>query len=141
MPLYISEFYYIKKKYMKLRFGFLKSYILRSLQYKYFTKRIYELFRDYRYTKIKTITYIYDYLYSTKDIWTNTFPLADIIKNKLILFTEEEPLFKKYLIEFRYICPYIEKNIICGKMINGKLCSEHTKKKRRMNKIIYKNLH
>ena len=139
----ITEKYILKKKYMKKRFGKLKSVVLRLIQYIYFSKKLQELINnninDYSEKENKT----YTYLYSTIDIWSHHKHLKNIIKKQLNVFAQIKPnIFKKYLIAFGNICPYIidNKNNICGKQVNGCLCIKHWIQKTNKNICINKNL-
>ena len=137
---FISEPFYIKKKYMIERYGSFKSAVLRFIQFTYFIKITNQIINSHylliidRMNKIESVKKMYDYLYSTRDIWTCNIQFKKKVREKLFDFTKDEPtIFKKYMILFGYICPYIEKNNICGKKVYGRICLKHKKEEKNKN--------
>ena len=124
----------IKKKYMIGRFGFFKSIVYRWVQLRAF-KDVLEpmiLRNDYiihSNEKISNCKNIYEYLYKTRDIWTDTRKLSNTVKNKLFDLSSQMPyVFQEYLILFGYICPYLKLDgQICGKKVNDGICKRHSK--------------
>ena len=123
----------IKKKYMIGRFGFFKSIVYRWMQLRTFKDVIKSMLLRNVFKrsneKISNCKDIYEYLYKTRDIWTDTQELSNTIKNKLFDLSSEMPcVFQEYLIRFGYICPYLKLDgHICGKKVNDGLCKRHSK--------------
>ena len=144
---FISEPFYIKKQYMIEHYGSFKSAVLRFIQFTHFIKITSQIINSHylltgdRMNKIESAKKMYDYLYSTRDIWTCNTRFKKKVREKLFDFTKDEPnIFKKYMILFGYICPYIEKNNICGKKVYGRICHKHKKEEKLRKKDINNTL-
>jgi hypothetical protein len=124
----------IKKKYMIGRFGSFKSIVYRWVQLRTFKDVVKSMILRNDYIihsneKISNCKDIYEYLYKTTDIWTDTQTLSNTIKNKLFDLSSEMPyVFQEYLSRFGYICPYLKLDgKICGKKVNDGVCKRHSK--------------
>ena len=82
---------------------------------------------------------LFEYLSRTKDIWWCLDKFSNTIKEKLFIMANDEPIFKEYLLDFGYICPYTEcDGHICSRRLNsGKVkCPLHIFKTNKLKVII-----
>ena len=135
----------LKKKYMNNRFGRFKSVVLRKKQYILFCYNIKEFTYNIHTNisnEIDNLKKLYDYLYSSRDIWTDLNMVSNTINNKLLEVSCMYPnSFDKYKLAFGYICPYIKRDgEICSKKVQGSLCKTHQKCYTRLKNRITENL-
>ena len=137
---------FLKRDYMRKRFGLMKSLQYRKRQFMSFAKVVrYLLTEIYRCNKIdeqiKMVKRMYDYFYKTRDIWAYQETIfTRQVKSKIFEFSNISEDLKVYLVIFGYICPYIQMNgQICGTMTDG-LCDVHKKCKDKWCNRVTKSL-
>ena len=137
----------IKNKYMNKKFGYFKSAVYRKIQYAYFKKKVNYLLlvneKSRGKAKIESCKEIYNYFYSTRDIWTvcGCKNLASVIRNKLFEFSLIVGEMKEYLVIFGYVCPYFKMDgKRCYKKTNKGFCDLHHNCKVRFDDRVEKSI-
>ena len=144
----------LKNNYLKNKHGMFKSLVLRKMQYKLFIKTVQKYLELYnilyetnveRNEKLELLCKMFNYLFETKDIWTNTVFYFTVKSKLLELYNEEKlndtKLFYQYLVSFELVCTYKKRNRqMCGKMVDGSLCKVHTKCKINLNNRINQSI-
>ena len=137
-----------KNIYMKKRFGVFKSIVYRKIKLCSFKKYVNILTSNEKITTnnkqdlILCVKKLFDYLSRTKDIWWCLEKFSNTVKEKSYKLYEE-PMFKEYLLNFGYICPY---TLICGqecgrRLYSGRImCPLHTYKTNKLKVIISENI-
>ena len=131
------------------RYGRFKSTVIRKMQLRLFSRSLSTFLSknnilQVRLLKIMHLKKMYEYLYSTRDIWMHrNNKLSKIIKDKIFEMSQEEPdAFQDYLVRFEYVCPYIRRDKkICKKKVDtGGCCLTHTKCMDRLEKRIVSSI-
>lgn len=118
---------------MDSRFGKLKSFVLRRIQFVSMRNQIDaciipNLSTPVIVQKIQFATQLYHYLYVTTDIWGGSTGLCLMVQKKLTEFYVVEPMiFSPFMIAFGYHCPYRKRNNdFCRKKVcPGEVCPRH----------------
>ena len=135
-----------KNIYMKKRFGIFKSIVYRRMQMFYFVKHSMRLCKKNQkskgcYNKLITCIELFEYFLRTRDIWSISY-LSNNIRDKIFYIFYQKPLeLQDIITRLGYICPYSKLDgKICGRKVNGGLCSLHNRCKYRLKTRLFSHL-
>ena len=129
-----------KRTLMMRKYGLFKSKVYLTLQLVLFCKQLDTIVTENyngigKKNKIKTAKMLFEYVYTTRDIWAFIPKFVAVIKNKLFDFSPKYEQFKKYLYLLGFICDWpLGNESLCDKKTESDLCEEHIKEK---NKLLH----
>lgn len=130
-----------KRTFLKKKHGLFKALVYILLQQQLFVKTINKFISNSALIdnteRIILIQKIFDYSYSTRDMWSIFDVFSQEFKRKVIEFCSENPSFKQYLYMFGYICKYTKRNgKPCDKKTDNGMCKIHLNCALRLKKRI-----